>query len=52
MEYTPKQLDAFLVIAQHRRRRELAEQLHIASLAARGEGKAIRDTIKELSGGR
>lgn len=49
MDYTPRQIGAFLTIAQHRRRRELVEQLHIHSLAAQGEGKAIKETLKELS---
>jgi hypothetical protein len=49
MNYTPKQIGAFLTIASHRRRRELAEQLHIATLGAQGEGKAIKETLKELS---
>ena len=49
MDYTPRQIDTFVTIAQHRRRRELAEQLHVATLGAQGEGKAIRETLKELS---
>ena len=49
MNYTPRQIGAFLAIAQHRRRRELAEQLHIATLGAQGEQKAIKETLKELS---
>lgn len=49
MSYTPRQIGAFLTIAQHRRRRELAEQLQINMLAAQGEGKAIKETLKELS---
>jgi hypothetical protein len=49
MDYTPKQIGAFLTIAQHRRRRELAEQLHVATLGAQGEAKAIRETLKDLS---
>ena len=49
MSYTPRQIGAFLTIAQHRRRRELAEQLNIATLGAQGESKAIRETLKELS---
>jgi len=49
MGYTPKQIGAFLAIALHRRRRELAEQLHIARLGAQGDGKAVKETLKELS---
>jgi len=47
MSYTPKQLGAFLIIASARRRRELAEQLHIQTLAAQGKGDAIKDTLRE-----
>jgi hypothetical protein len=51
MSYTPKQIGAFLTIASHRRRRELAEQLHVATLGAQGETKAIKEVLKELSDG-
>lgn len=49
MDYTPKQIGAFLTIASHRHRRELAEQIHVAALGAQGDGKAIKDAQKELS---
>lgn len=49
MNYTPKQLGAFLIIAAARRRREIAEQLHIQTLAAQGKGDAIKDTLRELN---
>jgi hypothetical protein len=49
MNYTPRQLAAFLVIAAHRRRHELTEQLQLTALAAQGEGKAIKDALKGLS---
>jgi len=49
MNYTPKQIGAFLTIAAARRRRELAEQLHIAALGAQGDGKAVQAALKELS---
>jgi hypothetical protein len=52
MDYTPRQAEAFLTISIHRRRRELAEQLHIATLAARGDEKSMRETLKELSDAR
>jgi hypothetical protein len=48
MDYTPIQLQAFQFIAQRRRGRELAEQLHTNLLAARGDEKAIRTRLKEL----
>lgn len=49
MDYSPKQLAAFLTIATARRRRELAEQLNVQTLAAQGDAKAMKDTLKELS---
>jgi hypothetical protein len=49
MNYTPRQLAAFLTIATARRRRELAEQINIQALAARGDEKAMKATLKELS---
>jgi len=52
MDYTPRQIAAFLVIATDRRRRELAEQLQINSLAAQGQGKAITAALKELADAR
>lgn len=48
MDYTPRQLAAFLAIAGSRRRRELREQLQLGTLAAHGDEKAIRATLKEL----
>jgi hypothetical protein len=48
MDYTPRQLAAFLVIAEHRRRREMREQLQIGVLAAQGNEKAIRATLKRF----
>jgi hypothetical protein len=47
MDYTPRQLQAFLVIAQHRRQEDLSQQLVVGTLAARGEEKAIRKQLKE-----
>jgi hypothetical protein len=52
MDYTPRQIAAFVVIAADRRRRELAEQLQIHALAAQGQGKAITGALKDLSDGR
>lgn len=49
MNYTPKQLGAFLIIASARRRRESAEQLHIHTLAAQGKAEAVKDTLRELN---
>ena len=52
MDYTPRQIGAFVVIAAERRRRELAEQLQLQALASQGEGKAIAGALKELADGR
>lgn len=49
MDYTPRQISAFVVIASERRRRDLAEQLQINTVAAQGTQDAIRGTLKELS---
>jgi hypothetical protein len=51
MNYTPRQLNAFLVIAEHRRREELRLQLFVGTLAARGEERAVRNQLKEWEGG-
>jgi hypothetical protein len=47
MDYTPRQLQAFLVITQHRRQSELREQLHVNALAARGDAKAIQGQLRD-----
>jgi hypothetical protein len=47
MEMTPRELQAFLFIAQRRRQRELSEELHLNTLAARADEKAIRAQLKE-----
>ena len=49
MDYTPRQIGAFVVIAADRRRRELAEQLQIHAVAAQGDSKAITAALKELA---
>ena len=48
MDYTPKQLAAFLIIAGDRRRREMRDQLQLGALAAQGDGKAIKATLRDL----
>jgi hypothetical protein len=50
MNYTPRQLQAFLVIAEHRHREELRLQLFVGTLAARGEERAVREQMKEWDG--
>jgi hypothetical protein len=48
MEYTPRQLQAFLFLAQRRRQGELSDQLHLNTLAARGDETAVRKQMREL----
>lgn len=50
MDYTPRQLQAFVVIAEQRRREELRLQLFVGTLAARGEERAVREQLKEWDG--
>lgn len=47
MDYTPRQVQAFVVIAQRRKQEELRQQLLLGTLAARGEENAIRAQLKE-----
>jgi hypothetical protein len=51
MEYSPRQLTAFLFMASKRRQRELREQFHVAALAARGEPEAVRALMRQLADG-
>lgn len=46
--YTPRQLAAYLFIANRRRKRELSEQLAINALAAQGDGEALKRQMREL----
>jgi predicted ArsR family transcriptional regulator len=45
---TPRQIAAALKLASRRHRRELAEQLNIQTMAARGEPKAVEEQFAEL----
>jgi hypothetical protein len=47
MDYTPRQMMAFLVIAEHRRRQNLRLDLFVGMLASRGEERAVRNQLKE-----
>lgn len=47
MQYTPRQLQAFLVIACKRRQGELREQLQVNTLAASGDQKTIRQQLRD-----
>jgi hypothetical protein len=47
MEYTPKQIDAYAFIAARRREAEMREELHVNTLATRGDTNAIRRQMRE-----
>jgi hypothetical protein len=47
MDYTPRQVMAFLDIVEHRKRQERSELLGLHHLAAQGDGKAIREQLKK-----
>jgi len=46
-KYTPKQMSAFLFIADKRHRREQKELLALQALVARGEPKELRKMLKD-----
>lgn len=48
MDYTPRQLQAFVFIVEKRRQRDLGEHLQVNTLAARGDEKAVRAYLKAL----
>jgi hypothetical protein len=50
MQMTPRQLQAFLFLAGKRRQAELREELHMTTLAARGDEKTIRTQLREWEG--
>jgi hypothetical protein len=47
-DYTPKQLIAFMFLANKRRQRDRAEDLTIHAMAARGEPRAVKKMTKDL----
>jgi hypothetical protein len=47
MDYTPRELQAYVFLASKRRQRELRELLHMTTLGARGEEKAVRTQLRE-----
>jgi hypothetical protein len=47
MNYTPRQLEAFVFLASKRRARELREELQVNALAAQGSEKAIRGQLRD-----
>jgi hypothetical protein len=44
---TPRQITAYLFLAERRKERELHSQLAVASLAASGDGKAIKNQLEK-----
>jgi hypothetical protein len=48
---SPRQTQAYLSLALDRRREELGELLAIHALAARGEGEAINQRLREFTEG-
>lgn len=46
--YTPRQVQAYIFIGRRRQRRKLSEQLTLGSLAASGDKKAVRETLRKL----
>jgi hypothetical protein len=49
-QMTPRQAYAWLMLGAARKRRERAEAISDAALAAQGKGEAIERAIKELDG--
>jgi hypothetical protein len=47
MDYTPRQIQAFRIIGEQRRRGELSLQLMVNMLAARADEKAIREQLRD-----
>jgi hypothetical protein len=47
MNYTPRQLSAYLFLAAKRRQADLREQLHVNSLAAHADAQTIRSQMRD-----
>jgi hypothetical protein len=47
MSYTPRQLQAFLFLAQQRRQHDLRDLLQLNALAARGDANTLRRQLKD-----
>jgi hypothetical protein len=47
MEMTPRQLQAFLFLANKRRQQELRELLHMTTLGTRGDEKVVRQQLRD-----
>lgn len=48
-DYTPRQISGFLFYARAREKREAAQALGIGAMAARGEPREVKKTLKEWS---
>jgi hypothetical protein len=48
MDYTPRQMQAYLFLSAKRRQTDLRDQLHVNTLAARGDEQAIRGQLRDL----
>lgn len=48
LHYTPRQVSGWLAFGAIAHRRDLAEQLAIGAMAARGEKKALDKQLKDL----
>jgi hypothetical protein len=46
--YSPRQLYAFQFLADKRRLREQLEALNLGTLAARGEPRNLKDTVRRI----
>lgn len=49
--YTPKQIDAYLFLAERRKKKEAAMALSIAASGARGDPRTVSKRVKEWSKG-
>jgi hypothetical protein len=48
LEYTPRQVTAFSLLANERLKLDMANKLALHALAAKGDGKTIQKQIKNL----
>ena len=48
MQYSPRQVEAWLFIARRRRSRELADALQMTALGSQGSGRAVNEQAKRL----
>jgi hypothetical protein len=48
MDYTPRQIVAYMYFAQRRKRRELGELMWASTMGARGKEKDVKKQLDEL----